>query len=185
MKISIFGKLIGMIVLAIVLTSAALFLTTNHFVTQGFDEKTLEELTGFKNAVDAEIQDMQVLLTTVGSLMAQNSEVAQSIYNNRWRFLQEFAQQVIQQTGIDFLTISNQQGIVIARGHSDQKGDSVLNQVNVQKALQEDQPSVGIETGTVVKFSLRAGYPVKIGDTIVGVVTASHLLELMCGDPVP
>lgn len=81
MKISIFGKLIGMVVMAIVLTSATLFLTTDHYVTQGFDEKSLEELTGFKNAVDAEIEDMEILLTTVGSLMARNSEVAQSIFN--------------------------------------------------------------------------------------------------------
>ena len=57
------------------------------------------------------------------------------------------------------------------RGHSDKKGDNVADQANVKKAL-GGQASVGVEEGTLVKLSLRAGYPVKAGNEIVGSVTA-------------
>ncbi len=59
---------------------------------------------------------------------------------------------------------------MVGRGHSDKAGDSVLCQPNVKKAL-GGEASTGIEEGTVVKFSLRAGAPVKIGDKVVGSVT--------------
>ena len=59
---------------------------------------------------------------------------------------------------------------MVGRGHSDKAGDSVLSQSNVRKAL-GGEVSTGIEEGTVVKFSMRAGAPVKIGDKIVGSVT--------------
>ncbi len=170
MRIPIFGKLIGIIVLAVLLTSGVLFLTTNHYVTKGFDEKALEEIGGFKGAVEAEIEDWEVLLETVGMLLAANFEVQHAIEERNSGFLRALARDVIQQTGIDFLTFSDARGVVVARGHSENVGDSVAGQVNVQKALR-GQSSVGIEQGTVVKFSLRAGYPVKMGDRIIGVVT--------------
>ena len=171
MRIPIFGKLIGIIVLAVLLTSGVLFLTTNHYVTKGFDEKALEELGGFKGAVEAEIEDSEVLLETVGMLLAANFEVQHAIEDSNVGFLRALARDVIQQTGVDFLTFSDARGVVVARGHSENVGDSVAGQVNVQKALR-GQPSVGIEKGTVIKFSLRAGYPVEMGGRIIGVVTS-------------
>jgi methyl-accepting chemotaxis protein len=59
---------------------------------------------------------------------------------------------------------------VVARGHSEKVGDNILTQINVKKAL-AGMPSVGLEEGTVVKFSLLAGCPVKINGGIVGSVT--------------
>ena len=61
---------------------------------------------------------------------------------------------------MNVLTIADKEGKVVGRGHSDKVGDSVLDQVNVKKAL-AGQASTGVEEGTVVKFSLRAGHPVK------------------------
>ena len=69
------------------------------------------------------------------------------------------------------LTIANKKGIVVGRGHSDKTGDSVQSQVNVQKAL-KGEATCALEEGTVVKFSLRAGQPVKQGDEVVGCITA-------------
>ncbi|GAB6059968.1 methyl-accepting chemotaxis protein [Desulfonatronum parangueonense] len=170
MRVSIFGKLIGIIVLAVLLTSSVLFFTTNHYVSRGFDEKALEELSGFKGAVEAQIEDWEVLLGSVGFLMASNFDVQHALQDNNAQFLQRFARDVMQQTGVDFLTISDRNGVVLARGHSQRTGDSVADQVNVQRAL-KGESSVGIEHGTEVKFSIRAGFPVKMGDRILGVVT--------------
>ncbi len=170
MRIPIFAKLVGIIVLAILLTSSVLFLATNYFVTRGFDEQALGNIQGAKAAVEAEIADQESLLLTIGALTSQSDIVTQSVFDNRRRFLQEFARKVIDHAGIDFLTISDQDGVVLARGHSETFGDSVLDQVNVQKALQ-GQASVGIDSGTEIKFSLRAGYPVQFGDRVVGVLT--------------
>jgi methyl-accepting chemotaxis protein len=170
MKISIFGKLIGIVILAVILTSSVLFFSTNHYVTQGFDEKVLEELDGFKNAVDAEVTDNETLLRSVGLLMASNFEIQHAMEDGNGNYLRQVASEVMRQAEIDFITFSDAQGKVIARGHSDLAGDSVADQTNVQRALQGEL-SVGVESGTEVGFSLRSGCPVKMGDTLLGVIT--------------
>jgi len=77
---------------------------------------------------------------------------------------------------VGFLTISDKQGVAVGRGHSDKTGDSVLNQAAVQKALQGDA-WVGIDEGTVVKLSLRAGAPIRVGNEIIGTVTTGFDLS--------
>ena len=170
MRVSIFGKLIGIIVLAVLLTTGVLFFTTNHYVTKGFDEKALQELEVAKGAVEAEIADWEKLLLNVGFLMAANFEVQHGIADKDTALLQRFAQEVMRQTGVEFITISDSSGNVVARGHSERFGDSVMSQRNVQRALR-GEASVAIEAGTVIKFSLRAGYPVKMGGRIIGAIT--------------
>ena len=170
MRITMFWKLIGMIAVTVLLLAAAVLLTTQHFVTRGFDQESERNIRNIQGSVEHDIQDIEEYYLAIAYLVAQDLEVASAIDSRSTRFLQEYARQIIAETGVEFVTISNADGVVIARGHSDRTGDSVMNQFNVQQALQ-DKPVVGIESGTVVKFSLRSGYPVKIYDRIVGVIT--------------
>lgn len=75
---------------------------------------------------------------------------------------------------LDSITVSDANGIVIARTHDAKKGDKVGNQVNVQKAL-NGSVSAAIESGTVVKLSARAGAPVRNAEgRIIGVITPGY-----------
>ncbi|RYD04320.1 hypothetical protein N752_15870 [Desulforamulus aquiferis] len=85
---------------------------------------------------------------------------------------------LVEGTGIDFATITDENGIVIARTHDPAKmGDSVMNQKNVQVAL-KGEPIAVIESGTVVKLSARSGVPVKNEQgQIVGVISVGYDLS--------
>jgi hypothetical protein len=170
MRVSIFWKLIAIVVLAVLLTSSVLFFTTNHYVTEGFNEKVQDELRNAKVAVETGIADWEDLLQNLGFLMAENFQVQSAASQRNSVFLQQFAQEMMRRTGVEFITISDSKGDVIARGHSDRVGDNVMSQLNVQKALAEEA-SVGFEAGTEVKFSLRAGQPIKMANRMVGVIT--------------
>jgi methyl-accepting chemotaxis protein len=77
------------------------------------------------------------------------------------------------QFGVDSVTVSDEKGVVVARTRDKKAGDSVANQVIVQKALQ-GEATAGVEPGTVVRLSVRAGAPVKnAAGKIVGVVMPS------------
>ena len=79
----------------------------------------------------------------------------------------------LKHTNIDFVTITDETGRVIARTHEpDKKGDSVTSQANVASAL-KGTSFAAIESGTAVKLSARAGVPVKnAAGSIVGVISA-------------
>ncbi|WP_312637333.1 methyl-accepting chemotaxis protein [Oscillibacter sp.] len=75
---------------------------------------------------------------------------------------------------VDFVTVSNAQGIAIARTHSDQTGDSVISQKNISMALDGEITS-HVDLGNEIKLSIRTGAPVKnaLGKTI-GVVSTGY-----------
>jgi len=170
MKLSIFWKLVAMIVVTIVLLSGAIFFTVNHFVVAGFDKEASGNIQKFQKSVDHEMEDLRQFLQVGALLAAENPAVAKAVAEGDGAFLKKAAKDLMDKTAIEFVTISDKDGKVLARGHADKAGDSVMNQINVKKALQ-GQVSVGVEPGTAVKFSLRAGCPVRYDGKIVGVIT--------------
>ncbi len=77
---------------------------------------------------------------------------------------------------VDFFTVTDGNGIVLVRGHSDKAGDSVANQSNVSAALAGKSASC-IEEGTEIKLSIRSAAPVKNSTgKVVGVVSTGYNL---------
>ena len=68
------------------------------------------------------------------------------------------------------MTITDEKGIVIGRGHSKKHGDSVTNQETVVIAL-TGKPAVAVVAGTEVPFTIRASFPVVYEGKIVGSVS--------------
>jgi len=80
---------------------------------------------------------------------------------------------------VNFVTITDEKGIVIARTHEQERyGDSILNQKNVQEAINGNTYTC-IEEGTVVKLSVRTGTPVYNADgMLIGVISAGIRLDM-------
>ena len=170
MKLSIFWKVLSFILIVIAVLTASITYSVNHYVSQGFDEQALVQIKNFRQSVDAEIKDIGEMLSLTARLVAENPAVAQAMAEGDYAYLASVAKSMMKNSAIEFVTISDARGTVLARGHSERSGDSVANQINVQKALR-GEASVGIEPGTVVKFSLRAGQPVVLAGRVVGVIT--------------
>lgn len=169
-KLSFSGKIIGLIIVAVIVVSGAIFGSTYYFVSREFNKQAQEGITTHADSVQSSLDKLKEKITGVAYLVASRPDVASAIENKDTAFLQQLGKEVMHKNGLGFITIADKDGNVVARGHSEKAGDSVLKQINVKKAL-AGEPSVGIEEGTVVKFSLRAGYPVKAGDQIVGSIT--------------
>ncbi len=84
--------------------------------------------------------------------------------------VQTLAKEAMNSLGVDFSTIANRTSIVVGRGHSGKVGDRVSSQKNVEPAF-SGEASSGVEAGTVVKFSLRAGHPIFNDGKVNGSVT--------------
>ncbi len=121
-------------------------------------------------AVQGTLDDLADKVKKNALSFSSRSDLAEDIERKDTKRLQKLCKELMTNNGLDLLTIADIDGNVIARGHSEKTGDSVANQINVKKAM-AGEVSVGMEEGTVVAFSLRAGAPVKINDRIVGIIT--------------
>jgi len=170
MRLTLTGKIIALLLFTVALLTLAISLTVHYYLADGLNRMSQQEIDSKADAVDSMLKEAGQEVRGVTFLLASRPDVAAAIVAKDKARLVEIAKQAQRELRIEFVTIADASGVVVARGHSDQAGDSVKNQINVQKAL-AGQGSVGLEEGTAVKFSLRAGYPVYEAGKIVGTVT--------------
>jgi methyl-accepting chemotaxis protein len=176
MKIKIAGKILILSALSVLITSIGLFLTSKYFTEIAFDDVSRESIVSSKMAVENHVEELKGNFLKIGKIIAANSQVVDAVEAKDASALRPVIIKAMQDAGAHFITVSDEKGVVIARAHSDKAGDSVLSQANVAKAL-AGEANVGIEPGTVVKFSLRAGCPVTRGGKAVGAVTVGISLS--------
>ena len=164
------GKIVCLIVLTALIVGGAAFGSALYFLSRGYDEQAESGIALTAGMVQAKLADMQENVRSSAASLAGRPDVATAIEKRDTAYLQNLGKNFTANEGLDFVTIADGEGKVIARSHSDQTGDSVANQINVKRAL-AGETSAGMEEGTVVKLSLRAGAPVRIDGRIVGTVT--------------
>ena len=169
-NVSLSTKIIGLVATAVFTVGVCVFASSYYFVNQGFNDQTQQDIGRLADAVQLHFDDVTAKMAAVAQLTASRKDLAEAVTKGDTGRVQQLGKEVMRDSKAGFITIADKDGNVVGRGHSDKVGDSVLNQPNVKKAL-AGEPSTGIEEGTVVKFSLRAGAPVKLDGKVVGSVT--------------
>ncbi len=169
-QISISGKIVGLVLFTVIVVGAAAFGSAYYFFTRSFEEQAEKRVNLTSKAVQGTLDDLADKVKRHAVSFSTRPDLAEAAEKKDTKRLQKIARELMTDNGLEVLTIAGSDGNVIARGHSEKTGDSVANQINVKKAL-AGEVSVGIEEGTVVAFSLRAGAPIKIDGRIVGTIT--------------
>jgi methyl-accepting chemotaxis protein len=170
-KRTLLVKITGMVILTVLVVSGAITGVAYYFLSNNLNRQAKEEAATASRVVEASLSALKEKTMMIASLIANNPSVSSAVKEGKVDFLQNFTSDIVKSQEGMLVTIVNKEGNVIARGHSDKTGDSVMNQINVKKALAGDA-TTGIEEGSVVKLSLRSGYPVKIDGEIVGSIIA-------------
>ena len=176
MRSSLFGKVIGLIAITAILVGGAVYGTSYLTITRGLQEQAQAEIKKMAGLVQGHVDELKDKASTTAAVLAVREDLVTAVEKGDKTAVQNLCQGYVKAHQVSFLTIADKDGKVVGRGHSDKAGDSVLNQVNVRNAL-AGQASTGIEEGTVVKFSLRAGNPIRRGNMVVGSVTAGFDLS--------
>ena len=103
-------------------------------------------------------------------LIAEDDDFARAVAEKNTDAAVKLGSVLMKKAGSDFMTITDEKGIVIGRGHSKKHGDSVTNQETVVIAL-TGKPAVAVVAGTEVPFTIRASFPVMHDGKIVGSVS--------------
>ena len=140
------------------------------------------------NYINSEVKDKSEVLAENIEQMKQKSYSAAEWFGSSARLISAFksgdraaaietGKLAMKSMGFDYMLITDNEGKVFMRAHSPEKfGDSVASQVGIQKALKGER-NVSIEEGEVVKFSIRAGVPIKDGNKIIGAVSLGYILS--------
>ena len=175
---SIRSKLVVFIVVLLVLVAGATLGAVLYFFTDYADSSAKEQarsgVEGLHNLLEESKNDMKAKAV----MLAVNPDVGRAVEARDTAQVLAIMGKILKEAPIDSVSISDNQGVVIARVHEpSKKGDSIAKQKNVSEALKGNVTSA-IEPGPVIKISARAGAPVRNAQgQIVGVITTSVSLS--------
>lgn len=170
MRLSLRSKLLLPNCLGIVLLCASILLASKWIIGRQIDANANQEVARILDIFRNSVESRGEQLATAARLLACRADLAPAMAARDRAALRTIAQDMMRTAMVSVVTISDGQGTVVARGHSDKAGDSVVSQANVTTALQ-GRISHGVEPGTVKGFSLRAGAPIQREGKTIGVVT--------------
>ena len=154
------------------LTASVLFFSKYVGITAITDVET------YQSVLQAQVQMRHDIATASSSLMASDPQIQAAMRSKDREVLISRAIEMQATTAVEFCTITDTSGMVIARSHEPEKfGDDVTSQKNIVEALTGKQ-FTGIEQGTAVKLSIRSGAPVYTDDgQFIGVVSSGFRLD--------
>lgn len=172
-------RLAVMTVASVLLTAVIIFATVFLMLTNTIDHSTK------KNAEDC----LTLLEKQVDSFLENSESSALGLSKSdelKAALTEGSAEGVIAAIGAyhdsthmstDAITITDNTGTVIARYYSDKKGDSIVDQAYIQKAL-DGQSTTAVAKGTNIAIGARTGAPVMADDgTVLGVVSVTYDLS--------
>ncbi|CQR73397.1 Methyl-accepting chemotaxis protein McpB [Sporomusa ovata DSM 2662] len=167
-KLVIYTTLFIAVAVLAVAVPALYFFTMN--MEKKFELQANQGLEGLTSILEGYKSDAAIYAT----LLSRHPEVVKAVEARDSAALVQIIGPLAKAAKLDSVTVSDEKGVVIARTHDPKKGDSVMNQVNVQQAL-KGTTFAAIESGTVIKLSVRAGAPVYNAEgRVIGIITPGY-----------
>jgi methyl-accepting chemotaxis protein len=170
-RLSFLSKIIALVLLTVIVVGGAAFGSAYYFFSRSFDEQAEKNIDLTATEVQGNLDDILDKVKKNAVSFSTRPDLVKAVVEKDTEHLQQIGKTLLANNGLEVVTIAGADGKVIARGHSEKIGDSVASQINVKKAL-AGESTTGIEEGTAVKFSIRAGAPIKSDGRIVGTITA-------------
>ncbi len=169
MRLPIAGKIITLVVVAVALSCTAVLLTTMRLLKPPLDASIDATTQLAKATTDATYNASSEKFLQEARLIAGNPALVEAVARRDHAAAAALGKELMDMAGSEFITITDEKGIVVGRGHSPKYSDDVNNQETVA-AGRKGESVVGIVAGTVVPFTLRAGAPLVHEGKVVGTV---------------
>ncbi|WP_462324987.1 methyl-accepting chemotaxis protein [Desulfoplanes sp.] len=170
------ARVMIMIILAMVAVSVGTVVSVSVEMHRILTNENKENIASIKNIIDARVTKVLQEIEGYAVLLSKDSQVVQGLDQDDTAGMQAFGKDIVSRMQLDFITLVDATGNVVARGHSPKHGDSQSGKYIVQEAL-KGNVAVGIARGNVIKFSFRAAAPVYERDRVVGAVLLGYNLS--------
>ena len=174
-------KSLGMKVSLIVTLMIAVIICIIVYIVSVQSDQLVEKIAAKEVAADnvtfvKELERLKQEALTSAELIAKSHDVVKAITSGDREMLKKVLKD--QSGQLDLITVCDVNGNVIARMHSDQKDDLVLNQKALATALATGKGMSTIERGTVVGLSTRGSAVILDFDgNTIGALTCGHDLS--------
>ncbi|MDD4701466.1 MAG: methyl-accepting chemotaxis protein [Desulfovibrio sp.] len=170
MRITLTHKYVGSLFGALITCCGVVLFVSIYFMKAPIEDELDKGIHRMQNVIMEANKMTLSRFAQSAALIANEDNLVSAIIAKNHEQAMNLGKKAMIMAGSDFMTITDETGKVIARGHSDKYNDSVLNQDTVVLAL-KGQPAAAVVPGTVVPFTIRASQPVMYDGRVVGSVS--------------
>ncbi|MCL2111589.1 MAG: methyl-accepting chemotaxis protein [Clostridiales bacterium] len=171
LKVSLIVTL--MIVVIIALTMWFVTISTDDLVT----ELAAKEAEAANIALQKTIQDLQDEAFARANMISHSADVINAILDGNQYAMKTTLLNFL--PGLDVITLTDKDGVVLMRAHSNQRGDNIIDQKAISAALSTGYGIKTIEKGTSEGLVTRGSAAITGHDGhIIGAVTCGHDLAI-------
>lgn len=155
------------LIVAILLASLSIFFTSSYFMKQGFDSHFEQDMATMRKVVANDLANLHDRLLQEVIMLSHSVELEKAFQTGDGLLLSKMVHDAKERFRASFATVTDAKGNVLARGHSNKRGDNISQSTVMQQAL------IGNPMVDVVRFqnnglSVGAAAPVIINGQIVG-----------------
>jgi methyl-accepting chemotaxis protein len=169
LKRNLVFKILFGITLGIITISAGVIIASKIEIQKNYMSSAQDQVNTFKNNVDALLLEKENIIKNYAYFINKNGVLVSAIKSRQTEGLRSYTKSLLENTDLDFITITDKNGRVLARGHSDKKYDIISGQ-NIFNELKFKEFAFGAEEGQEEGFSFQGGFPVYFLDKRVGYV---------------
>ncbi|MDL2300181.1 methyl-accepting chemotaxis protein [Clostridiaceae bacterium OttesenSCG-928-D20] len=168
--------MLPMIIIAIITTFAVLFTAAMVF-SVFVDNTTAEDIRRGSAVMVSEFEGRAAEADSVAMGIANDRTIINAMKYGQEDVLIEKLKWYRDKDEVDFVTLTDVDGVVIYRVHEpNKKGDSLLSQSGIPSALR-GQSSSTVESTQVIPLSVRSAAPIYSDKTVIGAISVGYKMD--------
>lgn len=171
MRLSLAHKYVGSLFSALITCCVIVLFVSIYYMKKPIHEEMRNSIHRMQNIVHSANEMTIQRFAQNAAFIADNESLARAMASKNHDEVFTLAGKAMKMANSDFMSVTDAQGVVIARGHSkDKYGDSIASQETVAKAMM-GVPAQAVVTGPLNPFTLRASQPVFYEGRLVGTIS--------------
>ena len=170
MKLSIGGQIVTLVVVAVALSCAIVLGTVMYFMDKPLRTSVEQTMQMAKATTDSIFNANLEKFAAEVVIIAQDEHLVTAVRDRDEARCAAILKGYRDRLGMETITLTDKNGVVLLRAHNPKKGDSVMRQEVVVTALKGEVYS-GVMPGNEIPFALRAGAPIMLDGSVIGTVS--------------
>ena len=172
MKLSISKKIVGITAVSVFISSLIALCISVFFFDKLLEKRKEDKMYDMQIIIAQLIQQTEQKIMEVAAMSTAMPALQAALRDGEARKVKEIATTITGQFHLDAVTVTNEKGIVVARGHSNRAGDDISNRSTMQAAMKGIiKAGILLEPTAVVPYTIRCDSPIYSGNTLVGVLS--------------
>ncbi|MCL2689501.1 MAG: ATP-binding protein [Chitinispirillia bacterium] len=175
MKFGISRKIVFIAAAGVVVSSVTILCISTILMSRLLDRNIQDDMLAMRAVVERMQKNEKLRLSHDIRILAGMPELVNAVDAKDKQKIKEIARQFMLQLGVDAVAVTDENGIVLGRGHSQRIGEDLSERSTMKAALRgEIKPGILFDKNAIIPFTIRCDAPIRKEGRTVGFISLAN-----------